>query len=395
MSIDVEDRLFGTVERRLFRTTAVLLCLVVLASLVGLVAWVLAITAAVFHNLILPLAVAGILALVLYPVIDFLEARLRMSRLAATTLILAALSISLVGVLVLVVPAVAQEIVDFSAVAPDLVAGWRDYLIRRFPDLSKVVSGYVKDATLGNVLPNLEDTGQTIKASIGLLIGLSFVPLFLFFTLLSGDRIRSQAAELLSVFNPATQKKVLYFMDVFVEQVTAFFQGQLIIAVLMGTLFAMAFATIGLKLGILVGLVLGLLNVVPYLGTLVGLLLVLPLAWLQPGGGIRLLGFCLVVFAVVQLIESWVLTPKIMANRTGLHPALVVIAVIFWGTALGGILGMILAVPLTAFIVAIWSQVKSGLTRGMHSDQDAGVTIYQGPESELAVEEVHEGMDRS
>lgn len=395
MSTDNEDRLFGTVELRLFRATAVLFCLVALAGLVGLVAWVLATTAAVFYNLILPLSVAGILALVLYPVVDFLETRLHLSRLAAIILILAAFGLGLVGVLVLVVPAVAQEIVDFGALAPDLVAGWREHFSRRFPVLSTTVSGYVKDGALDGVLPNLEHTGKTIKTSIGVLIGLSFVPLFLFFTLLSGGSIRAQAVELLSVFSAATQKKVLYFMDVFVEQVTAFFQGQLIIAVIMGAMFATAFAAIGLKLGILVGMVLGLLNIVPYLGTLVGLLIVLPLAYLQPDGGIRLIGLCIVVFAVVQLIESWLLTPKIMANRTGLHPALVVIAVIFWGIALGGVLGMILAVPLTAFIVAIWAQLKDGLTRSMQADQGAEVTIYQGPGTETVIEELHEGVQRS
>ena len=67
------------------------------------------------------------------------------------------------------------------------------------------------------------------------------------------------------------------------------------------------------------------------------------------------------VFGVVQLVESWLLTPKIMADRSGLHPARVVISLFFWSIALGGIIGMILAVPLTAFIVAIWSEIKESL----------------------------------
>ncbi len=394
MSTDSDERLFGTVERRLFRTTAVLFCLVALFSLTGLVAWVLAATAAIFYNLFLPLSVAGILALVLYPVVDFLQARLHLPRFAAIAVILAAFGSGLLVVLVLVVPAVAEEIVDFEALSPELVEDWRERLGRRFPGLSGMVSSYVKGAALEEVLPHLGNTGETIKASVGLLIGLSFVPLFLFYALLFGGSIRGQAAEMLSVFNPATQKKALFFIDVFVRQVTAFFQGQLIIAVIMGAMFASAFAMIGLKLGILVGLVLGLLNIVPFLGTLVGVALVLPLAYLQPDGGLHLLGVCVAVFVVVQLIESWLLTPKIMANKTGLHPALVVIAVMFWGTALGGILGMILAVPLTAFIVAIWSQLKEGLKRSMHADEGAEVTIYQEPGIDIVVEERHEGVRR-
>jgi predicted PurR-regulated permease PerM len=61
-----------------------------------------------------------------------------------------------------------------------------------------------------------------------------------------------------------------------------------------------------------------------------------------------------VVFTVVQLIESYVLTPKIMGSRTGLHPMAIIVAVFFWGSALSGILGMILAIPITAFLVVFW-----------------------------------------
>jgi predicted PurR-regulated permease PerM len=61
---------------------------------------------------------------------------------------------------------------------------------------------------------------------------------------------------------------------------------------------------------------------------------------------------------VVQTIEGYILTPKIMRDRTGLHPLAVIVAVFFWGSALGGILGMILAIPLTAFLVVLWRLAK-------------------------------------
>ena len=142
-------------------------------------------------------------------------------------------------------------------------------------------------------------------------------------------------------------------------------------------MFALGFSLIDLKGAILIGFSLGLLNIVPFLGTLIGLLIVLPLAYMQPsGGGFPLLGLSLLVFSVVQLIESWVLTPKIMANRSGLHPALVVISVFFWGTAFGSITGMILAVPLTAFLITAWKQAKAGLSRSMTADHDAGRILH-------------------
>jgi predicted PurR-regulated permease PerM len=60
------------------------------------------------------------------------------------------------------------------------------------------------------------------------------------------------------------------------------------------------------------------------------------------------------VFAVVQTIEAYLLTPKIMGDRTGLHPVVIIVAIFFWGSAFGGITGMILAIPLTAFLVVFW-----------------------------------------
>ncbi len=66
---------------------------------------------------------------------------------------------------------------------------------------------------------------------------------------------------------------------------------------------------------------------------------------------------------MVQLIEGYVLTPKIMGNRTGLHFMAIIVAVFFWGVALGGILGMILAIPLTAFLVSFWRLAKEKYIR--------------------------------
>jgi predicted PurR-regulated permease PerM len=64
------------------------------------------------------------------------------------------------------------------------------------------------------------------------------------------------------------------------------------------------------------------------------------------------------VEATVQIVESWILTPKIMGDRTGLHPVAIIVAIFFWGTAFHGVLGMLLAIPLTAFFVTAWRLAK-------------------------------------
>ncbi|WP_167856112.1 AI-2E family transporter [Natronospirillum operosum] len=368
MSTKPETRLFGTLERRLFRVTAIMFAIVACTALAGLVVWGLGLVLSFFFNLILPLSVAGILALILYPVVAYLERWTGMPRLVATSIVVLLFIGVIAGAMLLLVPTLYREAAHFVEIAPEILAGWEGYMSRRFPDLTQMLKDRAEDGTLADLMPSPEDTGETVISYAGALVTLGFVPFLLFFTLLSGGRLRAQAGEILSVFSARVQRRVMYLIDIFVSQVTGFFQGQLVIAVTMGAMLATGFALIGLKGGVLVGLVLGLLNIVPFLGTVVGLLLVLPLAYFQTEGGLQLLGLSLLVFLAVQLVESWLLTPRIMANRSGLHPALVVISVIFWGIALGGIIGMILAVPLTAFIIAVWRQAKPGLSRRMEAD---------------------------
>ncbi|WP_375056073.1 AI-2E family transporter [Zobellella sp. DQSA1] len=362
-----DKRLFNAVELRLFRYTAVLLSLVALTALIGIIMWAFGWILNAFYNLLLSLSLAGILALVLYPVVEFLQNRLRLPRLLAVSLLLVVFFMAIGGLIFLLVPTLVSQVVQLMTVLPDTLASWQERFSAHFPGLSSMISSRMESRSGEVSQPALENAGTTIMSYLGLLVSIGFVPLFLFFALLSGDALRGKASELLSVFSPPSQQKTLYFMDVFVGYVTAFFQGQLIIAVCMGALYALSFTLIGLEFGVLAGLMLGLLNIVPFLGTLLGLLAVLPMAYLQQDGGVELLVLAGVVFAVVQVIESWLLTPKIMANRSGLHPALVVISLFFWGTALSGIIGMVLAVPLTAFFVAIWSEIKASLKRSLSS----------------------------
>jgi predicted PurR-regulated permease PerM len=360
----MKRQLFGAAERRLFRATAVLGALVAIAWLLSLVVWSLANTLSMFYNLVLPLSVAAVFALILYPVVDFLEQRVRMPRLLAVSVIIFLLIATVIGIVVVLVPPLVNQIIAFAETAPALLADWERALYDRFPGLTRMVSQRL-ESEADVAAAETDRPRRTLMSYVSITVGMAFVPLYLFFMLLSGKRLRRPATEFLSIFSAATQHKLLYFTYVFVGHVTAFFRGQLVIAMIMGGMFAGGFTLIGLQGGVLIGLLLGFFNIVPFLGTLLGLLIVLPMSFFQAGGGLELMTLALLVFVIVQLVESWILTPKIMADRSGLHPAVVVISVFFWGTALGGIIGMILAVPLTAFILAVWSQAKGTLARSI------------------------------
>lgn len=368
-----DKRLFNVVELRLFRYTAVLLSVIIFTTLIGVAVWATGLAFKLFSTLLLSLALAGILALVLHPVVKFLERRIHLPHLPATIVVVTVFFVSIGSLVFLFVPTVVGQIVQLVTVLPERVASWQEHFSYYFPELTAIISDRLEsssDEQSQSVVPGVANPAITIMSYLSLLAGLSFAPLFLFFALLSGNALRDKATELLSVFRKSTQQKTLYFMDVFVQYVTAFFQGQLIVAVCMGVLYATSFTLVGVEFGIVIGLVLGLLNIVPFLGTVLGLLIVLPMAYLQPDGGGTLVALVALVFAGVQLVESWLLTPKIMSDRAGLHPALVVISLFFWGTALGGVIGVMLAVPLTAFFVAIWGEIKSSLEHALSSKED-------------------------
>jgi len=196
--------------------------------------------------------------------------------------------------------------------------------------------------------------GAGVLYGVAALLGWVVAPIYFAFFLMADTPQVGTLERFIPFLKSETRKDLLYLFQEFVTIIVAFFRGQLIIAFLQGLLFAIGFTLAGLKYGFIIGLTLGFLNIVPYLGNIIGLGTALPLAFFQPDGGLTRVLLVLVVFAAVQMIEGYFLTPKIMGDRTGLHPVVIIIAIFFWGTALNGIMGMILAIPLTAFLVVFW-----------------------------------------
>jgi predicted PurR-regulated permease PerM len=201
--------------------------------------------------------------------------------------------------------------------------------------------------------------GGNIASGIVSLLGWVIAPVYLaFFLLMPKLRPDAVTANNLPFLKKETAEDAVYLFREFFNLVVIFFRGQIIIALLQGILFAIGFSLAGLQYGTVLGLMLGFLNIVPYLGSMVGLSVCLPLAWFQDGGGMPLTLVVIGVFTLVQCIEGYFLTPKIMGERTGLNPLVIIVAIFFWGSALGGILGMILAIPLTAFLVVLWRLMR-------------------------------------
>lgn len=350
-----------------------------LLAIVGSVALVVASLVALgrsvsfFASVLWPVATAGVLALILRPVVELFQRRLKRRRLTAVILLYGIFLLALAGLLIAVLPPLIDQTINFIAYVPQLWERAIAYVQVHYPDWVALVQHQLDKPSIRQISDTLGQQAQalfshavpSLKAAGGGVVGLfiffthvAIVPVYLFFFLLAKREPTAQLPRHLSFVRPSVREDLVFLIREFIEIIEAFFRGQLIIGLIMGALLALGFTLIGLKFGLFIGLLLGVLNIVPYLGTIIGLAVTLPLAFLQPDGGWHLVGLVLLVKGIVQVIESWVLTPKIMGMQTGLHPAAIIFAVFFWGTAFDGILGMLLAIPLTAFFVTAWRLLR-------------------------------------
>ena len=373
MSDTPESRFLSTSQRRVVGFALSMLALLGTAALFIIGFVILGRMASFFSGVLWPLACAGVLALILRPVVEIAEHRFKIRRLAAVIVLYGLFIIALAGVLVLLVPPVVDQILDFIAYAPTLWDNIWAYGTRVYPEwivliqqqldnpAVRKIAGSLSDelnTLVSHALPSLKAAGIGALGIFAFVAHLAIVPIYLFFFLLSRTAPTSNLAEHLTFLSVSVRDDIVFLVTQFIDIIVSFFRGQLLISLLMGILFAIGFSLVGLKFGMAIGLALGFLNIIPYLGTMTGLAVALPLAFFQPGGGWKLVLLVLVAQSIVQLIESWFLTPKIMGDRTGLHPVTIIVAIFFWGTAFGGVLGMLFAIPLTAFFVTLWRLLR-------------------------------------
>jgi len=360
-------------QRRLAAAAIGMLAVVVIVAFVFAVFMLLRGFVQTFAVVLWPLAVAGVLALMLRPLVEGIERRLRLSRIGAIVLLYGVVVLVFGVILAIVIPVVFEQAVRLVEFIPDLIASTQAWIMQRHPGLGELLRERLGDISVDRVrelltahVGQLLDVSRsglgTLREAVGAVVaaatGVAIIPVYLFFFLETRRDVSADLREQLSFVREEWRDDVLFLIREFVGSIVAFFRGQLVIALIMGMLLALGLSIAGVNFAIVLGLTMGLLNIIPYLGSIIGLATVLPMAYFQPEGGLATTLAAIGVFAAVQVIEGYVLTPKIMGRSTGLHPLAIIIAIFFWGVALGGLLGMILAIPLTAFFVVAWRLAK-------------------------------------
>jgi len=211
----------------------------------------------------------------------------------------------------------------------------------------------LKTATgwLATVLPRVGAWlfGQVTRVAswFGVLAGLALIPIYAFYFLLEKKGIESKWTDYLPVARSEFKDELVFILRSVNGYLIVFFRSQVLVAICDGVLYAVGFLIIGLPYAVLLGVMAIFLTMIPFLGAMATCAAALIIAFVQYGDWQHPVGV-LAVFAVVQTLEGLFIQPKIMGDRVGLHPLTIIVAVMVGTTMLGGILGGILAIPLTA-----------------------------------------------
>ncbi|MET3931268.1 putative PurR-regulated permease PerM [Lysobacter sp. OAE881] len=321
-----------------------------LALAVCWLVWVLA-------PILTPFVFALILAWLGDPLVDRLE-RAGRSRNVAVTLVFTAMALIVLAGLLILVPLLERQI-------ETLIASWPHYrdwfMVTALPwveqRLGIELTDWLDFGHLSQLVRENWDRAGGIAATvlgylsrsgfavIGIVANVALLPVITFFFLRDWDLLVERVASLIPRDHLDVVSRLAHESS---EVLSAFLRGQFLVMLVLGVMYGLGLWAVGLDLGILIGLIAGLLTFVPYLGPASGILLGVIAALVQYGDWQHVAGV-LVVFGIGQVIESYVLTPKLVGDRIGLHPVAVIFAVLAGGQ-LFGFLGMLLALPVSAVV---------------------------------------------
>ena len=193
----------------------------------------------------------------------------------------------------------------------------------------------------------------------GFLLSLVMVPIYLFFLLKESPAIERRWREYLPLRDSRLKNEVATVLSQINNYIIAYFRGQLLVCLIDGTLIGIALYLTGLNFAPLIGLLVVILTMIPYVGIILCWIPAVLIAAGQWGDWTHPL-IVTGVFVVVQNLEAIFIAPRIVGSSVGLHPVTVIVSIFIWGLLIGGLLGPILAVPLTATVKVLLARYVWG-----------------------------------
>ncbi len=303
----------------------------------------------------LPIAFAAGLVFLLEPLVKSLE-RLRIHRLVGAFIAFIVLTAFLIAVVALVFPTVREQALELVDELPNLYTGiidWARQVGDRFGyDVDTLLSQealeeWLNDPANQETIQNLlfgfgAGAGQLIRGVTEAIAVLGLAPILALYILIDLDRFKRNA---ISLTPPKYKEEVVHVSGQVGTALGSFVRGQLLVALIVGIASSVGMWAIALPFWLLIGILAGLLNLIPFLGPIVGGLLAALVALLN--GSVTQALWAVLIFVAIQQVDNHVITPMIQRTRVNLSPLVIVLALVIGGSV-AGLLGVLIAVPVTA-----------------------------------------------
>ena len=328
-------------------------------------------------GVLLPFLISFVVAYMLAPLVNFFQHKCRLKNRVLSVIVTILLVVGvLTGSIAALVPAISKQATSLSNSVKTYISNWdgNDYFSPRVNeqieqliqsmDIKALLHSPEVQQGIEKVIPILGDwINSGVNALMSLAIGFVCI-LYIIFLLIDYEKISNNWHKYIPKrFSDGIQM----LMNDLDRNMNAYFRGQALVAGIVGILFAIGFQIIGLPMGIGMGLIIGVLNLVPYMQAL-GIPPCILLGLIQSaetGRPIWVVMLCIAaVFIIVQSIQDMVLVPKIMGNVTGMGPAWILLSLSIWGSLLG-IIGMIIALPLTTLLVSYYKRFVLHISEDM------------------------------
>ena len=316
---------------------------------VAITGWVLYMLAPVLT----PFVAAGLLAYIGDPLADQLQ-RLKLPRTLAVVAVFLLTFLVLALLVLLVGPLIRSQVTAFLEALPDIVTRVEQVWLPKIMAMLEIEAG--EDVGIGPFLADYSEMAGTwgTKVLVGVsksggalaaaVLSLFLIPILTFYLLRDWDTIMAHIGALI----PSQQRETVVRLATETDEVLgAFLRGQLMVMFSLAVIYSAGLALAGVPFAVAIGVVSGLVSFVPYLGFVFGIALALLTVALEPQLW-QIVGV-FATFAIAQMIEGSILTPKLVGDRIGLHPVIVIFAVAAGGQ-LFGFFGILLALPAAAVL---------------------------------------------
>jgi predicted PurR-regulated permease PerM len=332
-----------------------------IALLAALALWLLG-------RVLAPFIVAAVLAYALTPLVDRLDelGRGRMPRVIAVVIVELLLILTLLGLVLMVVPVMAKEVPLIREQLPFLfdnlnatLGPWLEQvgitISLDLPSLKLQLLNYLSanfEDTVGSVFSSIKVGGGVVLIAVGYAV---LVPVALFYLLLDWKPL---VARVLNLVPPRARPSVDSFTSEADEVLGQYLRGQLLVMLTMAVFYSTGLGLFELDLALPIGLFTGFAMFVPYVGFGIGLALAF-LAGILQFASIKALVMVAAVYGSGQVIEGFYLTPRLVGQRIGLHPLVVIFALLAFGQ-LFGFVGVLVALPASAVLFVAFRRLRAG-----------------------------------